>query len=386
MLLSPAHKSRRRFLLFLSGIVCLILFVFLIDRALAIYLNKTDYFTAMTADSFHIMDTKEFSTSFRISSQGLRNRNVVMPKPKGTYRILAVGDSFTYGWGVSEEEKWTTLLEKKYQETGQKVEIINAGIPGYDLGAYIHACQSYKSRFDIDSVIVGFYSYEDLDQLAAIEANKNQLTKFLEKTFPTLIRLRQPLIGPLFEQNSNESKNINVSTSWKKWINVIIAQYPAILKKIEPAVKMDLLEGKINANLVAIAAADPDYWLRALNDRDLEYIKRLFYKELNRLKKNCAYNNPLYFLMIPSMETVSKDYFPGRSGLGYNIDDRLLTIDLDGLLKTPVTETGFIYLSLLPDFRSDGCPNCYYLWDSHLTSTGHIRGADYLYRELPKKF
>ena len=167
---------------------------------------------------------------------------------------------------------------------------------------------------------------------------------------------------------------------------MIIAQYPAILKKIEPAVKMDLLEGKINANLVAIAAADPDYWLRALNDRDLEYIKRLFYKELNRLKKNCAYNNPLYFLMIPSMETVSKDYFPGRSGLGYNIDDRLLTIDLDGLLKTPVTETGFIYLSLLPDFRSDGCPNCYYLWDSHLTSTGHIRVADYLYRELPKKF
>lgn len=36
----------------------------------------------------------------QISRQGLRNESVLLPKPPGTYRIIALGDSITEGPGV----------------------------------------------------------------------------------------------------------------------------------------------------------------------------------------------------------------------------------------------------------------------------------------------
>lgn len=67
------------------------------------------------------------------NSQGFRSREYTTAHPPDTFRIVAVGDSFTYGWGVKENETYTAALEKILtgkSGKGIKAEVINLGIAG----------------------------------------------------------------------------------------------------------------------------------------------------------------------------------------------------------------------------------------------------------------
>jgi lysophospholipase L1-like esterase len=69
----------------------------------------------------------------RTNSLGLRDHEVG-PAPKaGTVRVLALGDSQTFGNGLSLSDTWPKLLERALQKTQNSGwEVINAGIPGTD--------------------------------------------------------------------------------------------------------------------------------------------------------------------------------------------------------------------------------------------------------------
>lgn len=75
----------------------------------------------------------EFKTDIYTNSQGLRDVEYG-EKTENEYRILALGDSFTWGgYGTELEETYLKLLEKKLnQENGMTFRVINAGVPGYN--------------------------------------------------------------------------------------------------------------------------------------------------------------------------------------------------------------------------------------------------------------
>jgi hypothetical protein len=60
--------------------------------------------------------TPEKELLYRINAQGFRDRERVRPKPSGMYRILVLGDSVTFGFGVQPEESFTRLLEAELKE------------------------------------------------------------------------------------------------------------------------------------------------------------------------------------------------------------------------------------------------------------------------------
>ena len=65
-----------------------------------------------------------------INSQKLRDREFSFKKPDGMTRILMLGDSLTFGWGVNIEDTTSKILEKSLgQQLGKNnVEVINAGV------------------------------------------------------------------------------------------------------------------------------------------------------------------------------------------------------------------------------------------------------------------
>jgi lysophospholipase L1-like esterase len=66
------------------------------------------------------------------NSLGLRDREFSREKPPGELRILSVGDSTVLGYGVEEDETFSSQLERKLNASFERpVEVINAGIPGY---------------------------------------------------------------------------------------------------------------------------------------------------------------------------------------------------------------------------------------------------------------
>ena len=67
-----------------------------------------------------------------ISSQGLRDREYG-PKAPGAFRVLMLGDSFTFGWGLPESESIPRKLEERLREDypGRTIEVMNGGVTGY---------------------------------------------------------------------------------------------------------------------------------------------------------------------------------------------------------------------------------------------------------------
>ncbi len=63
------------------------------------------------------------------SARRLRGDHFPAAPPAGTLRIAAVGDSTTFGWGLSEEETWPAQLTAELRRRGHAVEVLNAGVP-----------------------------------------------------------------------------------------------------------------------------------------------------------------------------------------------------------------------------------------------------------------
>ena len=64
-----------------------------------------------------------------INAHGTRGSDFAVPKPPNTIRILSLGDSRTFGWGLSDDETYSALLQKRLQKAlgeSRKVEVINA--------------------------------------------------------------------------------------------------------------------------------------------------------------------------------------------------------------------------------------------------------------------
>jgi hypothetical protein len=75
---------------------------------------------------------------YRINSLGIRDREYPPYPPPGTRRIVCVGDSSTFGEGVEAEQAFPKRLEAllwadTVRNSGNRVEVINAGVAGYDI-------------------------------------------------------------------------------------------------------------------------------------------------------------------------------------------------------------------------------------------------------------
>jgi lysophospholipase L1-like esterase len=69
---------------------------------------------------------------YRTNAHGLRDRDRPAKAP-GTKRVLVMGDSYTWGYAVAEEEAYPQVAERLLAERGRPdIEVINGGIPDYN--------------------------------------------------------------------------------------------------------------------------------------------------------------------------------------------------------------------------------------------------------------
>lgn len=87
--------------------------------------------------------------------QGFRGATVDAEKRPGTYRIIAIGDSNTFGWDVDEGANWPSQLQGRYAASKPATEVINAGVWGY---TSFQGRQRFKEMLALhpDLVLVSF--------------------------------------------------------------------------------------------------------------------------------------------------------------------------------------------------------------------------------------
>ncbi len=110
-------------------------------------------------------ESDEFRERTTINSIGMRDREVG-PKRPGEFRILAIGDSFTYGHGVGAEESWPRVLEdllaERVPDSGP-VTVLNAGQPGYGIDQVFESFRLRRLGLAPDLVVVGLHSTDVTD-------------------------------------------------------------------------------------------------------------------------------------------------------------------------------------------------------------------------------
>ncbi|MFN0054240.1 MAG: hypothetical protein ACKV0T_18850 [Planctomycetales bacterium] len=67
-----------------------------------------------------------------LNSLGLRGKEVAIPRPQGTYRIICLGDETTLASQTPEEETYCARLRQSFHpRDARQVEVLNAGVPEY---------------------------------------------------------------------------------------------------------------------------------------------------------------------------------------------------------------------------------------------------------------
>ncbi len=82
----------------------------------------------------------------------------ITPKPKGVFRVMVLGDSFTWGAGLAENEKYTSVLDSLLKDyfKGQQIEVVNCALSGSPTITERDILRQLKDTVSPDLVIVGY--------------------------------------------------------------------------------------------------------------------------------------------------------------------------------------------------------------------------------------
>lgn len=92
---------------------------------------------------------------YRTNADGFRDSARSAKRP-GVPRVLVLGDSFTFGWGVLDDEPYPQRAEKRLRDQGLDVEVINVGIPGYNTEQEAFLLDELMPKYQPDRVVVGY--------------------------------------------------------------------------------------------------------------------------------------------------------------------------------------------------------------------------------------
>jgi hypothetical protein len=106
----------------------------------------------------------EFKTEISTNSNGFRDKERTIDKPKNTIRIAFMGDSMVEALHVPLENAASQVLEKKLNEMDRpknvlKFEVLNFGVGNYGLGQMFLTYKNIASKFDPDFVLIFINEY-----------------------------------------------------------------------------------------------------------------------------------------------------------------------------------------------------------------------------------
>lgn len=113
-----------------------------------------------------------FTPRYTINEDSLNEvKNYSVEKPRDTFRIITIGDSYTFGQFVNTKDNWTEQLEVDLNRKcrKKKYEVINLGVHGYDLTFSEHRYDIRGEKYDPD-LILYLLKEDDFSEIKSITA------------------------------------------------------------------------------------------------------------------------------------------------------------------------------------------------------------------------
>jgi len=302
------------------------------NRHFASYSPDLGYVLRPGSEGVH--SSLEYSNAFKVNSFGVRDDESSLDNP----RLVFLGDSFTMGWGVDENQTYADLTGRKLG-----VKTLNAGISSY--GTYREMLLFSKIKRDSVDLVVLQYCDNDREENEARNEPNNQGQLLTPKSFA----------------NTSVFNRINEGYYPMRYTYFFVREKD-LLKRIwtRPLQVFGEIGGALSAWLKGRQLAvvtPPDIKTPAETKAHTEY----FFKSLSKIRKFYKGNIVVMHVdgrytrpeMIRAFETEAK-----RTG-----DEHLYFLHTDELLET----------------------RDYYPVDGHIRASGHSKISDALVKMIGER-
>ena len=310
---------------------------------------------------------------------GFNDRDYPLAKTAGVFRIVVVGDSFSWAGGL--HANYSALLEEKFEarDGSHKVDVVNTGYPGTHTGEQLAMLKKFGLQYNPDLVVLGFFAGNDF-----IEADPNRKRVVVNGCLYDIDkRYEMRLFGyPIIPQSrlwiflSQRSENRRLATQARKeageWAAATGQPMPTknlpreVFLHVEKS-NLDFFKRKTSAQ---IYRANIDYIFQSITEMD------------NLLKARGA---KFMVAIYPDVIQINSNRFDEVvKKFGLNPEDYDLNLP-QGLLTDFLAMKQIPYVDLTGQFRSEEQErDLYLLNDTHWNKAGNELAAEILFQYLDR--
>jgi len=265
---------------------------------------------------------------------GFRDRERTIENPEGNYRIVTLGDSYTFGAGVRYIEELFTVQLEDYLNQGRsdkdrKIEVINTGMSGLSTAKEFKMLRTKGMLFAPDFLILAY---------VINDAESPEIKEEYSKEFGDWQLLPYP---------------------YGKILNRYSFSYYFLRDRL-----YSLVEGRKYPNRVRRPDIDKMY-----ADENRKVHRKVF----NELMEYCRQHNlEVLVVLFPDVRHIKDEEYPYP--------------DVQDYIKEMTTENGMYFLDLLEPLRNSGLTNFMVSsMDSHPSAQVHGFAAKAIYEKLVKE-
>jgi len=397
-----AGKSRGKILnlaLMLASILAVLLFSLVLDRILGWV------FPVKVAGSMELVfppgshmeyRTNEFSYTVDINSLGYRDIEL-RDVPPEAFKVMALGDSFTYGWGVNLEDAWPKRLEANLRESGLDVAVINLGKPGIDVTFYAELAERAAPLIKPDLIVVAMLLADDM--AGAEDPSESDMPPRIlletERFWPNLVRVVRTAAGTLGPQTEQQpvrppivvsagQDRVNQAEMARSVLEKMTPQVRARFDALDEEVKDAFLSGNLNPNLINTSLGSSDFFVNSAKADDPWFFGQrakftaAYLARIRRAAQTCGAD--VLVVTVPLGAFANAHAVANYRRMGFQTEPGLLTTEAPDLAVAEACRLADLaFCSVTEDFRKrQDDSGLYFPLDGHFTPLGHKLFAELL--------
>jgi hypothetical protein len=348
--------------------VTLILIFGLMEAGVRIYVGKAEGYPQKNSIFHHSLvpnakarsHTPEYNVLYQINSYGLRDHEISTEKPPNTFRILMLGDSYTFGLGVNLEDTFSKKLVALLNQAGGSLhyEVVNGGCSSYSpILEYLFLLHRGLDLHP-DLVLLN-YDFSDVQD----DHKYGEVAEFDSKGVPTQVH-------PVDVQWYLKDPNFKYHSGF--FLLDYSQLYQFIMTRLHPMSgqkegnlyfeKAQYIAGNIEYDRDIATRENAGDW-KPYFDQSAKYLKLI--SDLLRSK-----GIPFGISGYPYGHLISdKEWAIGRKLRGF--EDKIYSTRLFDYLSEFSRAENIPFLNMTPDFQSSGQFPLFYPLDGHFTPAGH---------------
>ena len=216
------------------------------------------------------VNSGEYNVSIYANDLGFRSRKTLQNLPANA--IYVVGDSFSFGHGVEEEDRFSSLLESY---SGRSVANISIPTDIYGYEKLLDYASSNSAN--IKKIIIAICMENDIFDYSERIANREN--PFFEEFLPTKMFLKRR--SALYNFATATIKQNRIFLNFANELGLIDSSAPVILStEVSSSIeRLVSIRNKYNAEILLLIVPSRGLWV-AKNTEEFDFVHRKFVKEV----------------------------------------------------------------------------------------------------------